>query len=230
MRNGLGIALAVCLGASAALAQVPAANTNPAPSASAVGGATSGTQASPTSTNRHDTIQLVTCIVQTLTMVLGFIFVILQFRKYVAEITKTHDWNRRKASQEACYNFMQGPVLECWNKVYAAVCEQTTTYDKLSDEQKEAIREVIYYLENLGICMKNHILDEDIIWDYFGSAWPRTYECAKGFVKASQELRQDPQVYEHFEDYGIAFKKRNDEVKSKQKQAVKNPGKPAIKG
>lgn len=230
MRIGLGIALAVCLGISVAFAQVQPANTNPASSAVAVAGTTSNSQPSGVSTNRQGTIQLVTCIVQTLTMVLGFIFVILQFKKYVAEITKTHDWNRRKASQDACYNFMQAPILACWNQIFVPVCEQKKSYEQLDATQKQALREFIMYLENLGICLKNHILDEDIIWDYFGSAWPLAYQCAKDFVKKAQEIRGDPQVYEHFEDYGILFGKRNDAVKEKQKGAVKNPGKPVIHG
>ena len=177
-----------------------------------------------------NTAGFVFCLVQTVTMIFGFTLVILKFRKYVMEISKTHDWNRRKASQEACYEFMNSRVQTAWASIYKAVIEERQAYEEVSESQQSEMREVIYYFENLGISLKNNILDEDIIWDYFGSVWPISYESAKGFVASSREQRSDDMIFEHFEDYAVKFVKRNQEIEQAKQNAGKVPGKPAIKG
>lgn len=168
--------------------------------------------------------------IQVAITVLGFFFVVLQFKRAIAETTKTHDWNRRMASQQACYNFMQGFMQEHWNRIYESICEKQKAWAELDAPQKTSLREILYYLENLGIAMKNNILDEDIIWDYFGSIWPLCYKCAEKFVAQSRSLRNDPQVYENFEEVALAFQKRYEAVAEQKRQVGKIPGKPKIKG
>ncbi len=211
-------------------AQLPAPSNVPSSSTTVNPPSAMGQGAATASASHQETVQLVTCIVQTLTMVLGFIFVVLQFRKYIAEITKTHDWNRRKSSQEACYEFLQSKVQDDWMAIHKSVIEDNVTYDQLDKAQQAAMLRVIYYFENLGISLKNNIVDVDIIWDYFGAVWPLCYESAKSLVARYRQIAKDDMVFEHFVKYAEEFEARNRQIDAKKRAAGSLPGKPKISG
>lgn len=175
-------------------------------------------------------VQIYLCFIQTIIMVFGFIFVILQFRKYVSEISKTHDWNRRKASQEACYKFLDSRIQDSWKPIHKAIVDENKTYDELEPKLQEDLLQIVYYFENLGISIKNNIVDEDIIWDYFGAIWPFCYECAKSLVTKYQLLTRDDMIFEHFVLFAQKFEERNRAIDSKKRAAGTLPGKPLITG
>lgn len=224
MKTVLITLFGVLLLAGIAIAQSQPSSTNSAPSA-----VTGISPQSSTTSAQHDRIILFATIAQTLTMVAGFIFVTLQFRKYVSEITKTHDWNRRKASQEACYTFMQSGVHDAWAAVRSSLIGGKR-FEDLPPEEQGKLHMVISYLENLGISIKNNIVDEDIIWDYFGYIWPFCYEASVAFITGERTRCHDDMICEHFEDYALRFKMENERILAEKSVAGKKPGKPRIKG
>jgi hypothetical protein len=169
-------------------------------------------------------------IAQLVVTALGFIFVVLQFQKNTQEVSKTHDWNRRKASQEACYQFMDPTVQTHWSSIYDDVIIKGKHYAQLTDIQKIDVLKMIYFFEYIGISMKNNILEEDIIYDHFGSIWPLCYRATKDFVEENQKVRDDDDVFEHFVSYANKFQKRYDDTQEMTKFITRIPGKSKITG
>jgi len=169
-------------------------------------------------------------IVQLLVTALGFIFVVLQFRKNTQEVSKTHDWNRRKASQEACYQFTDPKVQTYWSSIYDDIIIKKKTYKELSDDKKADMLKIIYFFEYIGISMKNNILEEDIVFDLFGGIWPLCFFATKDFVEENQKSRDDDCVFEHFVSYALKFQKRYEDTQEKKKSVTRIPGKSKITG
>jgi len=161
--------------------------------------------------------------------------VLIKINKHTKEISKTHDWNRRKASQEACYEFMHDPIHLHWNLVEEAILYEKKRFDKLSDGQKKSMYKIMDFFENIGISLKHNIMEADIIYDFFQSIWLPCYEATLPFIEKKQIERQDNSVFYYFAFYAKVFKNTSNELKDDlkkdaQRQVGKVPPKEKITG
>ncbi len=122
---------------------------------------------------------------------ISVLLILIKINKHTKEISKTHDWNRRKASQEACYEFMHDPIHQHWNLVEEAILYEKKKFDQLSDEQKKSMYKIMDFFENIGTSLKHNIVEEDIIYDFFQSIWLPCYEATQPFIEKKKIERQD---------------------------------------
>ena len=172
---------------------------------------------------------IIACV-QSVIMLLGFVFVVLQFRKQVQAVTKVHDWNRRKTSQQACYEFVESKTMEYWMEIREPIGLGGKKFDDLGDNEKKSLLYLLYYFENLGISIKNNILDEDIIFDYFGYIWPLCHQASEYFIAKDQKDRNDPMLYEHVVEYAKRFEAKDERLKEKRRESARIVGKDMITG
>lgn len=148
---------------------------------------------------------------QILVLAVSAGLILVQIKNGIEEVSKTHDWNRRKASQDACYEFMHHPTAKCWNLIYEPLIVEEKDYFELNAEQKEAARTIMNYFENLGILIKHGIVDDVIIYDYFQSMWFRFFNASKEYVKSTQLSAGDETVFENFGKYALKFDRLNND-------------------
>ncbi len=133
---------------------------------------------------------------------------------FVWNIEKTYNWNKRKASQDACYEFMRHPTAKCWGLIYIPLVIEKKNYSELNPEQQEAARTIMGYFENLGILIKHRIVNEKIIYDNFQSTWRGFFNASKEYVKSTRLSVGDETVFENFDNYAPAFNRLNNDGSS----------------
>jgi len=158
--------------------------------------------------------QTAVLMVQTVVLMVSVVLILWK-------IKKTYDWNRRKASQDACYEFMRHPIAKFWGLIYIPVVIEKKNYFGLNPKQKEAARTIMDYFENLGILIKHSIVDEKIIYDNFQSTWCRFFNASKEYVKSTRLSVGDETVFENFDNYALAFNRlNNDRTQARRKEGV----------
>jgi len=150
-------------------------------------------------------IQAVLLAMQAVVMAIGAGLVYWQLKKHSEEISSTHDWNRRLASQHAAYEFMQPTIHGYWIKVQKSVIEEKKPYNELEPHEQHAVRQMLNFFESLGIALKYNIVDYGIIYDYFGYVWPLFRDCARVYIEEDCQ-REDPTLYENIVEYAERFR------------------------
>jgi hypothetical protein len=95
------------------------------------------------------------------------------------QLTRAHDWNRRKASQDLLIQLASGDIRALRGRLEttfdARIFDHTQTYSqvvaRISDESLKAefrytTRTVLNYLETMGIGIKNSVLEDNTCYDY----------------------------------------------------------------
>ena len=160
---------------------------------------------------------------QTVVLAVSAGLVLWKIKKSIEEVAKTHDWNRRKASQEACYEFMHQPTATSWNKICEPIVREGKTYEELSNDQKEAARAIMNYFENLGILIKHSVVDKEIIYDYFQSTWHPFFDASRNYVENMRGVVRDETVFENFGRYAEDFSSLNRKREKARSEAGRIP-------
>jgi hypothetical protein len=171
------------------------------------------------------TFEIASLIIGTLSAIfVGCSIVLLakQLKLVIKANADNHDWNRRKASQEACYEFMRPPVVKSWNILFNTLIIKRKKYEQLSEEHQKEMRRVMNYFENLGVLIKYNIVDEDIIYDYFQSVWSLCYDATEEYISKSKMQYQDHTVFENFTTYAMKFRYNSDKLNKSRNQGRKD--------
>lgn len=80
---------------------------------------------------------------------------------------KTTEWNKKKAAKEACHEFTHSPTKESWDLIYEPIFKKHKKYNLLSEEQKRAAKEILFFFETLSITAKYEIVEQHMIYEYF---------------------------------------------------------------
>ena len=163
-------------------------------------------------------------------LLLSVSLILWKINRNIKEVSKTHDWNRRKASQEACYEFMRSPIEESWNIVFEPIIIERKKYEELSEEHQKEMRKIMNYFENLGVLIKHTIVDKDIIYDFFQSIWFPCYEATEEYIAKSKTLYKNHSVFENFSTYAKEFRCNSDKLDEARKKAGRTSPKPKITG
>jgi len=157
------------------------------------------------------------------------------------QLRETHDWNRRKSSDDALRFLVSGDYqrltdqfhkivpLEEWSKQNTSY---TDTSDGLSDEQRSlAVKlswDLLNVLESICIGMKNQIIDEDICYDYLAFILPRFFHWSRPFIDERRESANEPRLYTELEDFAIKWDSRKERENLEARKAIQTQGKPRL--
>lgn len=136
-----------------------------------------------------------------------------QLSKLSQQIRETHEWNRRKTSQEILNMLVFGEFPTLRTKVETElgcrIPDHKETYDlkvsSLSGEDKikldDALRRVLNILETIAINIKHNIIDEDICYDYLGWIMVEYHRWSTDFIADRRRVAGDPRVLIVFSEY-----------------------------
>ena len=164
----------------------------------------------------NETLTIFSLLVSSIGTILVGVSAILLWR----QIRETHDWNRRKTSQEILGSLTLGefPALrekveiefdcQIWNRqeTYATKSAGLTDQDK--QRLAYAVIRVLNALETISIHMKNHIVDEDICYDYLGWILIQYVRWSGPLIDDRRRKAGDLRIYKVVSDFAEKWEQR----------------------
>src|SRR6266850_6454766 len=114
--------------------------------------------------------------------VIGAVFALYQFHRHIEEVANAHEWNRRKAAAEVNSGFLAPHIQAHWQRIYEPVIHDKKTYSTLAPAEQASVRELLTYLESVGLLLKHSVVDREIVFELLGDAWPTLYRCASTYI------------------------------------------------
>lgn len=149
--------------------------------------------------------------------ILGTALVVYQLRRSADATTKTHEWFRRRATQDANSEFLNPAIQEHWNRLYEPVVCNRKNYNKLTPEEQESVRALLSFLEHVAALIKHNIIDEEVAFDLLGGIWQVVRRCSKQFIDEYRANRGDDQVFELFVEIAELFSRMERDAKERAK-------------
>lgn len=156
------------------------------------------------------------------------------------QIKETHEWNRRKTSQETLSQLVTGEFPHLREKVErefgCKVWDHSETYDSkianLDQQQKGELEyqlvRLLNILETIVINIKNNIVDEDMCYDYLGWILIEYARWANSLIEDRRKKAGDPRVLKDFTDYAHSWSLRLAGEKKAMVDGASVKGKPKL--
>ena len=151
---------------------------------------------------------------------MGFVGAVIGASFAIYQLSETRKWNRRNASQVACYEFSHPPISESWKLIYEPIVDNHKKYDQLSDEQKEKAQDMLFFFEKLAISIEYKIVEKKIIEDYFEPYLSEFYEATREYIEMRQREKGHEKEYERF----VTWIKEMKPGRNKTQGAIMNTG------
>lgn len=153
------------------------------------------------------------------------------------QIKKSHEWNRRKASQDLITQLVTGDVRELRHRLERTfgvnIYDKQQTYasslasiahDDERAELRHTARTLLNYFEGIAIGIKNKVLEEDICFDFTADVIIAYWRWAAPMVRESQSIR--PLTWIELEHMATRWSDRLEEILQRQKEGARIPGRP----
>ena len=175
-------------------------------------------------------MQTAVLIVQIATVIVLIVSVITLKK----QISKTHEWNRRKAAQDLVdhmfriryYELVEAleEISSADGKIIVNMNDQDQTYsDVVHDGNKKRIRQhlrpLLGFCEEIALGVRHNIYDKDLAYDYFGFLAPSIFRWSEPFIKEVRQEAEDQTIYIEMEELGREWAKRNKEEAEKARQS-----------
>jgi len=170
--------------------------------------------------------------------ILSLIVIILSVWLIWKTLKTSHDWNRRKTTQEILDKFVTGEIPELNSKIKiefnCKVYDESNTYiefistikdEKEQDKFKDTLVRILNIFEVLSIDMKNNLVEEEICYDYLAWFFTAYYKFAKPLIEQKQKDANDPRVLINFTDYAEKWINKKDNELIAHKEGLKIKGK-----
>lgn len=176
--------------------------------------------------------ELISCtvsIVSSIFVLIGLVYAGIQLHLTRIANENIHEWNRRKTTYDLLKDFSSGNFSKILMDLRAMThmrIDETTNYEivikNLSEEKQydfeKKLNQLLNYFEGIAISIKNHIVDEDICYDYAALIYQRYYIWSCDFIKMRRKDIGDQSLYIDFENISLKWidllKKENEQVKN----------------
>ena len=154
-------------------------------------------------------------------------------RLQLQEMSKEHDWNRRKAAHDLIAESSLGKFGDIRRKfesripIYDRDLTSATLNPPLSADEALQLDAVLNYLENVCLSIKNNVVDEDIVFDALSDILVAYWRWSKPYVN---ECRRTMSIdfWKDLEPYELKWRMRDDELKAATRAAGLGPGRPPL--
>lgn len=161
--------------------------------------------------NKFENLSIIISILSAIFVLIATIYAGVQLHITRNSNKKIHEWNRRKTTYDLLKDFSNGDfprILIEMRKMSKLPIDESTNYEKVietfSGEEKydfeKKLNQLLNYFEGISISIKNHIIDEDICFDYAGILFERYYNWSKGFIKKRRDATEIRSIYINFEN------------------------------
>ena len=148
-------------------------------------------------------------------------------------LKSNHDWNRRKTTHEILGNFIIGDIPKLTSslklkfncKIYDEKSNYSSFIANLDSTKKDKFDDTLIRLLNIfeviAIDIKNHIIEEDISYDYLVWFFTSSYKFSKELIEQKRKDAGDNRVFINFTNLAQKWDKR----KSKELSPKETKGK-----
>lgn len=190
------------------------------------------------------TFELITSILSVCGIILVLIGVIYSGRQLFLmrqSNDNIHDWNRRKTTYELLKDFARGKytdLLDELNNMSKLPINNSTNYDMVFKQIEPELHytfdrklgQVLNFLEGMAISIKNHIIDEDICFDYAAVIYKVYYNWSKSYIEKSKIELNERSIYIDFENLALKWISMLNERNEKNLKAGVANGKEKLPG
>lgn len=185
---------------------------------------------------KFENLSLIISVISTLFVLIGAIYAGIQLYLTRTSNKKIHEWNRRKTTYDLLKDFSNGDfpkLLIEMRRMSKLPIDENTNYevviDSFSDNDKyvfdKKLSQLLNYFEGISISIKNHIIDEDICFDYAAILFERYYNWSKGFIKKRRDTTDIRTIYINFESLAKKWIEVKKLDSKKQKEVLISKGK-----
>jgi len=120
------------------------------------------------------------------------------------QIRSNHDWNRRKETAERLSFIILGPFVELRRRleqkadVYDPHADYSTV--QLTPDEQRLLRDLLNYLEQLCIDIKNNLIDDDLAFDSASLVVIGYWRWARPYVAEVRKKIGTEEVLENLEE------------------------------
>jgi uncharacterized protein DUF4760 len=142
----------------------------------------------------------------------------LQIERADQQVSKEHDWNRRKAVVELSLDYSSVERIAVRQRLeqVADWYDPEQTVSTLSEEQQLAfmpdLKQMLNYLEGIAVAIKHNVYDRDIAYEFLGAHLPAVYRWSKPWIAAMRERAGDPSILEALETLSGQWELRNRDI------------------
>ena len=142
----------------------------------------------------------------------------LQIERADQQVSKEHDWNRRKAVVELSLDYSSPERVRVRQRLeeFADWYDAAQSFDTLSEEQQRSfvpeLKQMLNYLEGIAVAIKHNVYDRDIAYEFLGAHLPAVYRWSKPWIDAMRTRAGDPSIFEALETLARQWELRNRDI------------------
>jgi hypothetical protein len=131
-------------------------------------------------------------------------------RLQLAEVTRDHDWNRKRAAHDLIFETSLGRFAELRRRTEAGIdiydADQNSATVQLSEERKQDLDAVLNFLENVCLSMKNNVVDEEIVYKTLSDILLAYARWAAPYITESRQI--SPDFWKEIDLYVVRWTRR----------------------
>ena len=142
----------------------------------------------------------------------------LQIERADQQVSKEHDWNRRKAVVELSLDYSSIERMGVRRRLeeFADWYDAAQDFTTLSEEQQRAfapdLKQMLNYLEGIAVAIKHNVYDRDIAYEFLGAHLPAVFRWSRPWIQSMRERAGDPSIFEAIETLSNQWELRNRDI------------------
>ena len=142
----------------------------------------------------------------------------LQIERADQQVSKEHDWNRRKAVVELSLDYSSPERVRVRQRLEQSAdwYDPAQSFDTLTEEQQRAfvpeLKQMLNYLEGIAVAIKHNVYDRDIAYEFLGAHLPAVYRWSRPWIDAMRVRASDPSIFEALETLAGQWELRNRDI------------------
>jgi uncharacterized protein DUF4760 len=142
----------------------------------------------------------------------------LQIERADQQVSKEHDWNRRKAVVELSLDYSSVERIAVRQRLeqFADWYDPAQSFLSLTEEQQREfvpdLKQMLNYLEGISVAVKHNVYDRDIAYEFLGAHLPAVYRWSRPWVESMRERAGDPSIFEAVETLSRQWELRNRDI------------------
>lgn len=148
----------------------------------------------------------------------------------LVEVSKAHDWNRRKSAHDMILEASLGKFGELRRKFEDGIDiydpNQTSASQALSAEKKLQLDAALNFLENLCLSIKNNVVDEEIVYGALGEILVAYWRWAQPYIRECRRTSDD--FWSEIDPYEALWRGKAEAARLAARRAREQPGRPKL--
>jgi hypothetical protein len=142
----------------------------------------------------------------------------LQIERADQQVSKEHDWNRRKAVIELSLDYSSVERIAVRQRLeqFADWYDPAQSFLTLDEAQQRAftpdLKQMLNYLEGIAVAIKHNVYDRDIAYEFLGAHLPAVYRWSRPWIEMMRTRAGDPSIFEALETLSGQWELRNRDI------------------